>query len=77
MGGAKGRVLSMSVILILILASLTIALVFLGGFIWAVKSGQFEDTCTPGMRVLGEEKAEGRRAKGDGDRANAAARGGF
>lgn len=46
----------MSVILILILASLVIALTFLAGFIWAVKSGQFEDTCTPGMRVLGEEK---------------------
>jgi cbb3-type cytochrome oxidase maturation protein len=47
----------MSVILLLILASLVIALTFLAGFIWAVKSGQFEDTCTPGMRVLGEEKS--------------------
>ena len=45
----------MSVILILILASLTMALLFLGGFIWAVRSGQFEDTCTPSMRVLTDE----------------------
>ena len=45
----------MSVLLILILASLTIALVFLGGFIWAAKSGQFEDTCTPSMRILNED----------------------
>jgi cbb3-type cytochrome oxidase maturation protein len=45
----------MSVILILILASLVLAGVFLAGFIWAVRSGQFEDTCTPSMRVLTEE----------------------
>jgi cbb3-type cytochrome oxidase maturation protein len=47
----------MSVILILILASLAVAVVFLGGFIWAVKSGQFEDTCTPAMRILSEDEA--------------------
>jgi cbb3-type cytochrome oxidase maturation protein len=46
----------MSVILILILASLAVALVFLGGFIWAVRSGQFEDTVTPSMRVLMDER---------------------
>jgi cbb3-type cytochrome oxidase maturation protein len=45
----------MSVIFILILASLTMALLFLGGFIWAVRSGQFEDTHTPSMRVLTDE----------------------
>ena len=48
---------SMSVILILILASLTVALAFLAGFIWAVKAGQFEDTCTPAMRILSEDEA--------------------
>jgi cbb3-type cytochrome oxidase maturation protein len=42
----------MSVIVILILASFGIALLFLAGFIWAVRSGQFEDTCTPSMRIL-------------------------
>lgn len=45
----------MSVIIILILASLAMALLFLGGFIWAVRSGQFEDTLTPAMRVLPDE----------------------
>jgi len=49
----------MSVILILILASLAIALLFLGGFIWAVRSGQFEDTVTPSMRVLMDDKCNG------------------
>jgi cbb3-type cytochrome oxidase maturation protein len=48
----------MSVILILILASLAVALAFLGGFIWAVRSGQFEDTCTPAMRILSEDEPE-------------------
>jgi cbb3-type cytochrome oxidase maturation protein len=47
----------MSVILILILASLAVALAFLAGFIWAVKAGQFEDTCTPAMRILSEDDA--------------------
>jgi cbb3-type cytochrome oxidase maturation protein len=46
----------MSVILILILASLAVALAFLAGFIWAVKAGQFEDTCTPAMRILSEDE---------------------
>ncbi len=47
----------MSVILILILASLAVAILFLCGFIWAVRSGQFEDTCTPSMRILTDEAA--------------------
>ena len=42
----------MSVILILILASLVMATVFLVGFIWSVRSGQYDDTTTPSMRVL-------------------------
>ena len=42
----------MSVIVILILASLALAATFLAGFIWAVRSGQFEDTHTPALRVL-------------------------
>jgi len=42
----------MSVILIHILASLLMATIFLAGFIWSVRSGQYEDTTTPSMRVL-------------------------
>ena len=45
----------MDVIIILILTSLGVAAAFLGGFIWAVKSGQYEDTSTPALRVLTEE----------------------
>ncbi len=48
----------MSVILILLIASLGLALVFLGGFIWAARSGQFDDTCTPALRVLTDEEKQ-------------------
>lgn len=42
----------MSVILILILFSLLLAGGFLIGFIWAVRTDQFEDQQTPAVRVL-------------------------
>jgi cbb3-type cytochrome oxidase maturation protein len=47
----------MSVIIVLILASLTVGLIFLGAFIWSVRSGQYEDTVTPSMRVLLDDAA--------------------
>jgi cbb3-type cytochrome oxidase maturation protein len=46
----------MSVILVLILASLAVAAGFLAAFIWAVRSGQYEDTQTPSMRILMDEE---------------------
>lgn len=42
----------MEVIYLLIGFSLMVALIFLGLFFWAVKSGQFDDQYTPSMRVL-------------------------
>ena len=45
----------MNVVVILILASLGVALLFLAGFVWAVRSGQFEDTTTPSLRMLADE----------------------
>ena len=60
----------MSVILILILASLGVAVAFLAGFIWAVKAGQFEDTCTPAMRILGEDEGRGVSPRRPGSRAS-------
>ena len=45
----------MSAIYLLISASLLVALGFLAAFIWAVRSGQYEDTHTPALRVLGED----------------------
>jgi cbb3-type cytochrome oxidase maturation protein len=46
----------MSVILLLIPLSVVVAAVFLAAFIWAVRSGQFEDTCTPSMRLLTDDR---------------------
>ncbi len=45
----------MSVIILLILASLAVGLVFVGAFIWSVRSGQYEDTTTPALRILADE----------------------
>ncbi len=47
----------MSVIFLLIPLSVILASGFLAAFIWAVRSGQYEDTCTPSMRVLVPDKA--------------------
>ena len=45
----------MSVIFLLIPLSIVIAAGFLGAFIWAVRSGQYDDTCTPSLRLLLED----------------------
>lgn len=46
----------MGVIIILLGASLLVALGFLAAFIWSVKNGQFEDDFSPAHRILFEEK---------------------
>ena len=46
----------MIVIFFLIPVSILIAICFLAAFIWAVRSGQYEDTTTPSMRMLWEER---------------------
>jgi len=45
----------MSVVIILISASLIIAAGFLLAFIWSVKSGQYDDDYTPSVRMLFDE----------------------
>jgi cbb3-type cytochrome oxidase maturation protein len=42
----------MEVLFMLIGFSLLIALLFLGAFFWAVRSGQYEDRYTPSIRML-------------------------
>ncbi|HSZ24342.1 MAG TPA: cbb3-type cytochrome oxidase assembly protein CcoS [Cytophagaceae bacterium] len=42
----------MSVIFVLIGISILVALSFLGAFLWAVKSGQYDDGHTPSVRIL-------------------------
>lgn len=46
----------MSVVIILIIASLLVAGGFLVAFLWSVKKGQFDDMETPAMRILFEDK---------------------
>ena len=43
----------MSVIILLIVISVIVAVFFLGVFIWAVKTGQFDDTISPSIQFLG------------------------
>jgi len=42
----------MGVLYLLIIAALIVAIGFLIAFIWAVKTGQFDDTHTPSIRIL-------------------------
>jgi len=41
-----------SVLFVLIPLSIVLAGLFLWAFVWAVRSGQYDDTHTPSMRVL-------------------------
>lgn len=46
----------MSVLFILIGASILVALIFLIAFIWSIRSGQYEDNYTPSVRILFENE---------------------
>ncbi len=50
------EILKMSVIIILLFISLFVALLFLGAFLWSVKTGQFEDDYTPSVRILFDDE---------------------
>jgi cbb3-type cytochrome oxidase maturation protein len=54
----------MTILFLLIGISLLVALAFLGSFIWAVRSGQYEDDYTPSVRILfDEEKAANQKGQ--------------
>jgi len=46
----------MAIIIILITISLSIAILFLIIFYWNMKSGQYDDTYTPSVRMLFDNK---------------------
>jgi cbb3-type cytochrome oxidase maturation protein len=46
----------MEIIFILIAISVTVATTFLGAFLWAVKSGQYDDKYTPSVRMLFDDE---------------------
>jgi cbb3-type cytochrome oxidase maturation protein len=42
----------MSVIFLLVIIGVVVAGLFLAAFIWSVKSGQYEDSYSPSVRIL-------------------------
>ena len=48
----------MIIIVLLIFISLCIAGFFLLTYIWAVKSGQYDDMYSPGIRILFDEQSK-------------------
>ena len=45
----------MSIMYLLIGCSLIMAIIFLGAFVWSVRSGQLDDDYTPSVRILFDE----------------------
>ena len=48
----------MQIILFLIVISLVVASGFLIAFLWAVKSGQYDDDYTPSVRILFDDEED-------------------
>lgn len=46
----------MSVIIILLIASISVASLFLFAFLWSVKTGQFDDENASASRILFDDK---------------------
>jgi len=46
----------MSVIYVLLAISITVAIIFFVAFVFSVKSGQYDDTYTPSVRMLFEDE---------------------
>lgn len=46
----------MNIIFLLIGCSVVIALLFLGAFLWASRSKQYDDTYTPSVRILFDDE---------------------
>jgi cbb3-type cytochrome oxidase maturation protein len=54
----NGPNINMTIIILLIGISLTIAIAFLAVFFWSIKSGQYDDTYTPSVRMLFDDKSK-------------------
>lgn len=51
----------MYVMFLLMGASLTASLIFLGAYIWSVRSGQFDDKYTPSVRMLFDDTKKSKK----------------
>lgn len=45
----------MSVIILLLIVSISVASLFLAAFIWSVRNGQYDDEVAPAVRILFED----------------------
>ena len=50
------QIFFMSAMVVLLCASILVALIFLFAFIWSVKDGQYDDEYSPAHKILFEEK---------------------
>jgi cbb3-type cytochrome oxidase maturation protein len=50
--------MGLDVLFVLIPASLLLALLALALFVWAIRSGQFDDLVTPAIRILYDDDTE-------------------
>lgn len=55
----------MYVMFLLMGASLTASLIFLGAYIWSVRSGQFDDKYTPSVRMLFDDNKKAKKMDPD------------
>jgi cbb3-type cytochrome oxidase maturation protein len=55
----------MSVVFVLIIIGILVASVFLVAFIWAVRSGQFDDSYTPSVRILFDDPVSSKENQSD------------
>jgi cbb3-type cytochrome oxidase maturation protein len=46
----------MGILVLLLIASISVAACFLIGFLWASRSGQYDDIHTPAIRMLFDER---------------------
>ena len=49
---------AMGMIYIMLIVSLCLAVFFLGIFLWATKTGQYDDDYSPSVRILYEDEAD-------------------
>ncbi|MGI4805426.1 MAG: cbb3-type cytochrome oxidase assembly protein CcoS [Janthinobacterium lividum] len=55
----------MNILYFLIGCSVLIALIFLGAFVWASKTGQHDDTYTPSVRILFDDELTTKKSDKD------------
>jgi len=54
---------TMIVTIFLLSVSLLVALIFLGAYVWSVKSGQFDDDYSPAHRIFFDDASERSKTK--------------